>query len=121
MQAVITVLEGGEVEFAGHVVHALAPSTVEYVPATQSVHAVPVVPLYLPARHCVHVSPFNPEKPVLHLQATSAVLGLTEFEFEGHDTHAVEAVAVEYVPAMQSAHTSVPTVPLNCPTRHGVH
>ncbi len=121
MQAVIDVLEGGELELEGHVVHALAPATVEYVPATQDMHAVPVAPLYVPARHCVHVPPFDPEKPTLQVQATSAVLGLTEFEFSGHDAHALEAAAVENLPSTQFAHTSVPTVLLNFPAGHDVH
>jgi hypothetical protein len=121
VQAVIDVLEGGELELEGHVVHALAPATVEYVPATQDMHAVPVAPLYVPARHCVHVPPFDPEKPTLQVQATSAVLGLTEFEFSGHDAHALEAAAVENLPSTQFAHTSVPTVLLNFPAGHDVH
>ena len=45
------------------VVHDAAFATVLYVFAAQSVHALPVVVLYLPATQVVHGPPFGPENP----------------------------------------------------------
>jgi hypothetical protein len=60
-QAVAAVLELGEVELPGHVIHTVAPVTVTYVPAPHAVHTVvPVVPVNFPATHTLHVFPFSP-------------------------------------------------------------
>ena len=60
-QSVTAVLEIGELALAGHVVHALAPATAEYVPAPQSMHVeFPGVFLYFPVPHASHVPPFCP-------------------------------------------------------------
>ena len=62
----------------GQLVHTpdpVAPGVVEYVPAPQSVHtAVPVEPLYLPAKHDVHGPPFGPVAPALQVQLAKVLL-----------------------------------------------
>ena len=58
-----------------HVLDATAPTAVEYLPATQSVHAaLPVAPLYFPETHRVHVPPSGPDEPALQMQAAKAEL-----------------------------------------------
>ena len=61
-----------------------APSTAEFVPATQSVHvAVPVTVLYFPPPYTVHVKQFAPAYPVLHTHWIKAVLVTAELEPTG--------------------------------------
>jgi hypothetical protein len=67
-----------------HVVEVEAPVAVEYLPALQSVHASePVVVLYFPAPHAVHVPPSGPEKPATHTQSVAASLPVADCELEG--------------------------------------
>ena len=77
-----------ELECAGHNMHvefAVAPTTAEYVPALQSLHAwLPCTALYLPATHCTQVPPSGPHEPRLQLQFVTALLPAAELEFVGH-------------------------------------
>ena len=63
----------------------VAPTVGEYVPAPQSVHAAaPVTILYFPATHAVHVPPFGPEYPRLQRQEPTAVCDVSALpEFAG--------------------------------------
>ena len=45
---------------------------------------VPVIDLYFPTVHPVHVPPLGPENPVLHKQAIAFALFIRELEFAGH-------------------------------------
>ena len=73
---------------ARQVLAAVAPVAVEYVPATQSLHAAgPVAALNFPAPHAVHVPPLGPVYPALHEQLCTTVLPLAETEFTGHCRH----------------------------------
>jgi hypothetical protein len=64
VQAVRAALASGELELVGHprqVVSTVAPTVVEYVPTAQLRHRDgPVVILYVPATHAVHVPPLGP-------------------------------------------------------------
>ena len=85
----------GELEFVGQLVHTAAP----------------VVSLYVPAAHAVHVPPLGPVKPALQVQAISTELAIGELEPVGHPRQVVATVAalvVEYFAAAQSVHTAVP-------------
>jgi hypothetical protein len=121
VQAVAAVLEIGELALAGHAVHALAPGAPENFPASQAAHdAFPVAILYVPARHCVQLPPFAPEKPALQVHAASAELEMGELEPSGHCKH-ILAPDVEYVPAPQFIHEVVPVPLVNFPATHSVH
>jgi hypothetical protein len=89
------------------------------------VHAtLPVVSLYVPATHAVHVPPFGPEKPALQVQAASAEPEIGELELVGHPRHVVATVAptvAENVPAAQSVHAAVPVAILYLPATQAVH
>jgi hypothetical protein len=52
--------------------------------------------LYVPVTHTVHVPPFGPLKPALHVHAVIAVLVLGEFELVGQCKHAALPVAFLY-------------------------
>jgi len=71
-------LEDGEAEFMGHerhVVSSTPPAPTEYFPDKQSVHAAwPVSGLYFPATHNVHIAPFAPVDPALHVHAERSEL-----------------------------------------------
>ena len=118
----------GDVELAGHVVHALAPGA----------------SLYFPASHAVHVPPLGPEKPGLHVQDARDALPIAEIAFGGqpsqtselfaatitenlpaaHAWHAAEDEAPtvgENVPAPQSLQPASPTKALKVPAAHGSH
>ena len=53
VQAVTDELELGELEFAGHVVHA-EPTVSLYVPVLQAVHALAAASEYAPAEQVIH-------------------------------------------------------------------
>jgi hypothetical protein len=77
----------------------MAPSATEYCPVTQFVHSTsPVAILYLPAAHWLHVPPFDPVQPALHIQSWDDGLAIGELEFEGQDKHVLDvaAITVEY-------------------------
>jgi hypothetical protein len=113
VQATSALLEAPEFELSGHVSHAVAPTTIEYVPTLQFVHGkFPVVTLYLPAPHFPHGPPFGPDEPALQVQATSALLEVPEFELSGHGPHALAPATSEYVPTPQPAHTVATVAPV---------
>ena len=63
----------------------------------------------------MHVPPFGPKNPALHLQAARAELEIGELELAGHARQvaiAVAATAVEYMLAAQLVHRAVPVVVL---------
>ena len=128
VQEVTTELGLGELEFAGHAIHVVAmvaPTVVEYVPAAQSVHAaLPVPILYFPAAQGAHTPPSGPVNPTLQVQEARAGLAIGELELVGHARQVVATVAptvVEYVPAPQSVHTSLPVAILYFPATHAAH
>ncbi len=60
----------------------------------------------------------------MHVQAATTELATGELELVEHVTHVVEVVAsvlVEYVPAPQSVHTTLPLVVLYLPAAQAVH
>jgi hypothetical protein len=97
----------------------------EYLPAAQSVHvAVPVIILYFPPAHAVHVPPLGPVNPGLQTQATKALLPPGDTEPDGHPVQVmidVALIASEYVLAAQSAHAAAPVSILYFPATQAVH
>jgi len=72
----------------------------------------------------VHVPPFGPVNPTLHVQAARAELEIGELELVGHARHVaatVEATAAEYFAVAQSVHDAVPVTVLYLPATHAVH
>ncbi len=85
---------------------------------------LPLAILYVPAPHATHVPPFGPVYPALQTQAVTTVLRLGELEFAGHVKQFVTAeapVEVEYLPAAQLVHPTLPLVSLYVPAPHGEH
>ena len=86
----------------------------EYVATGHSVHVPePLVFLYVPARHVVHVPPSAPLKPALQTQAVFTVLPLGELELPGHATQFDSSVAPavgEYFPVAQLVQDVEPIV-----------
>jgi len=69
---------------AMHVLAAVAAGVPEYVALPQIVHsAVPGAILYVPSRQPVHVPPFAPLYPALHVHAACALLAVGELEYDG--------------------------------------
>jgi len=66
--ALIVVLSAGEYEFTAHKLHV----------------ADPLVALYVPASHIVHMPPNGPVHPTLQAHITSVGLAIGESEFSGH-------------------------------------
>jgi len=65
-------LASGECDFSGHMLHslAIAPTTVEYSPGKQLLHAAsPVATLYFPAAHSTQAPPSDPVDPALQVQS----------------------------------------------------
>jgi len=87
-QLVKAELPTGEMEIVGHLRHvcaAVAPTEIEYVPASHSVHtADPVDGLYLPGTHVVHIPPSCPLEPISQTQAVIFTLALGDTEFDWH-------------------------------------
>jgi hypothetical protein len=95
VHCVTTELPLGELEWAGHVVHA----------------ALPVVVLYVPALQAVHVPPSGPVNAMLHVQTE---LPLGELELAGQVMQVFAANAdtvVENVPAAQFTHALILVAP----------
>jgi hypothetical protein len=94
---------------AAHVLELVAFRTLEYLPASQSVHALEPMPsAYVPAGHGMHcsdngtlcvISLARLKNPALHLQYFLSVSG---FECTGHAVHGAEPVTSLYVPAAHS-------------------
>jgi hypothetical protein len=118
-------LPGGEFEFDGqrmHVEPVVAFTDVEYVPATQFVHAAdPAVNLYFPATHAAHGPPFGPVHPELQAHQEIESDPKPVIEFDGQTLHVVELAAVEYVPDPQFVHASDPVKDLYFPATHAAH
>lgn len=75
--------------------------------------ALPAAVLYVPASHAVHVPPFAPVYPMLHMQLVTAVLPAAEPELPGQLKHAVLSTAetvAEYWPARQLMQVLAPKV-----------
>ena len=93
-QSVIASLPAIEIVFPGHttqVVAVVAAVVVEYLPASQSVHAAePDKGLYLPAAHETQLCASGPVWPA------------------GHPGRQVLAPVAEYVPAAQSSQDDAP-------------
>ena len=87
LQSVDSVLPCTDVELPVHAMHvlaAVAAGVPEYVALPQIVHsAVPGAVLYVPSRQAVHVPPFGPLYPALHVHAVSALLVVGELELVG--------------------------------------
>ena len=54
--------------------------------------------------------PLAPDEPTLQMQAVITKLPAGEFEFAGHDAHALAPVTAEYLPAPQSTHDDAPAL-----------
>jgi len=68
-----------------HVPAVKAAKTTEYVPGKQLVHAdAPATTLYVPASHATHVCPFSPVYPALQMQLSEVPLpaGACEFAWQ---------------------------------------
>ena len=112
---------------ARQAVSAVAAGVVEYVPATQAMHATEPVPtLYVPAAHVEHM-PSGPVYPGLHavlIHAALDVLAVGEVVSAGQARHVVATVAavvVEYFPDPQSVHAVEPVTSLYFPATHAAH
>ena len=63
----------------------VAPTVVEYLPLLHSVQASePVLILYFPATHAVHVPPSLPVKPASQMQSMRSLLPSGAMELAGH-------------------------------------
>ena len=87
---------------------------------------LPVVLLYFPVTHVLHVPPSGPVYPTLHVHAALAELPLGELEPVGHVTQVAATVAAtvsEYVPTTQSVHAAAvaPVTPEYLPATQLVH
>ena len=117
-------------EFDGHarqVLNAVAPTVAEYVLTPQSVHAtLPVAVLYFPAAHKTHDSAFGPVDPAGQSETQSVKASLPAGDHvlapQSIQMEATKApVAVEYLPASQSVHATLPMICLYLPAAHAVH
>lgn len=112
VQSICLLLASGAYECVGHLWHVsdVPPTTVEYLPAPQWLHAtLPLLSLYLPASHTPHASASGPKNPGAHIQDR---LPADEREFAGHARHAdsnAAPTAAAYLPATQSLQLT-PTV-----------
>ena len=135
IQAVTTVLEIGDVVFAGHarqVVILIAPSAaeyvatghvkqvvttvaavvIEYVPAAQLVHAaLPVAVLKVPATHAEHGPPLGPVYPALQIQEVTARLEMGELVLAGHAKQVVRFGALTVAEYVETGHGKQGSIP----------
>ena len=95
-----------------HVLGAVAPEVVEYVPLSQRAQdAEPGELLYVPAVQLVQDPPVEPLDPMLHVQSLGAWLPDGDDDREGQLEHVLDVVApeiVEYVPPAQRAQEAEP-------------
>jgi len=113
-------LASGALEFAGQSSHTsnMAPTTVEFLPFTQLLHAEsPGAILYFPAMQVAQVPPMGPDEPALHTQAVAITLPNGELEFSGHISHATFPDNALYFPNTQAVH-SPPLGPTVWPAAH---
>ena len=83
-------LASGALEFAGQSLHPsdVAPTTVEYWPLSQFLHAAsPGAILYFPAMQLVQVPPLGPVELALQMQSTCLLLDCGAFEFVTPRSH----------------------------------
>ncbi len=87
---------------------AVAPVVVRYFPAPHATHEVSSVKiLYFPSTQAVHGPPFDPENPMLQIQATKAILPPGDTEPDGQLVQVPTPVApttAEYELVPQSIH-----------------
>jgi hypothetical protein len=124
-QAAAAELELGEFEFAGHarhVVAAVAPVVLKYVPAAQGVHAAEPASLeYVPTAHDTHTLVSVPVATCVDLPAAQGAHAASllapsvgAYLPAGQIVHAADPAAAEYVPAAQDVHVPV-KIPLPPP------
>jgi len=107
---------------AGQLLHTLdsAPMAVENWPVPQLIQGVaPGTSLNFPATHIVHVPPFIPVAPRLHVQSMFSSLPSGEFDRSGQLEQTSLPTAptlVEYVPPAHIEHTASPGSILYFPT-----
>ena len=95
---------------------------VEYLPASQSLHAPgPLETLYLPRSHDEQGPPLLPDAPALHLQSDRLSLPDGESECKGHAVHTVLASADANVPGAHFKHAAEPFAGLKLPATHALH
>jgi len=86
--------------------------------------SLPTTLLYEPAAHGKHWCFFRSAKkkkyPAMHWHAKTLALPMADTEFAGHPLHAVRA-SVEYVSAGQSAHALESVALLYLPPAHAAH
>ena len=121
-------LPATEVEFTGQLSHDVtdtAAVALLYKSTPQNVQAMePALSLYDPASHAKHSPPFAPVNPWLQRHVLETLLPPGESEFAGQSVHMPEAEAptlVEYFPAIQSVHATVPLSALYFPATHAEH
>lgn len=113
-----------------HVMQALAPVTIEYVPTGHATHTLallaPDVPEYVPVTQLMHVveefAPVSTEY-VPATQLTQALAPAAAYVPTGHKAHTlalVAPVAFEYSPAAQLSHRLAPDTVLYFPAAHTV-
>jgi len=126
IQSVISSLAIADTEFKGQAWHTFepAPTAIEYIPASQSIHsALPVLFLYFPATQNTHEPPLGPEKPALQIQSVVSSLAIADTVFRGHAWHTSNTAptAMEYFPNTQFVQSALPALILYFPATHGSH
>jgi len=122
VQSVNSSLAADDCVLAGHRLHTLdsAAMTVENWPVSQLTQgAAPRTSLNFPATHIVHVPPFIPVAPRLHVQSMFSSLPSGEFDRSGQLEQTSLPTAptlVEYVPPAHIEHTASPGSILYFPT-----
>ena len=124
VQSLRTSLPDGDDDWDGqleHVLDAVAPEIVEYLPPTQRAQeAGPEEILYVPAVQLVQDPPLAPLNPLLHVQSLRASLPDGDDDWEGQLRQVPDVVAarlVEYLPAAQNVQDELLLV-LNVPAGH---
>ena len=84
---------------------------------------MPSSSLYVPATHCVHSPPSDPDEPALQTQSVFSSLAAGPLELDGHPWHTlvVALTSVENLPAMQLVQSAFPDAILYFPATHPVH
>jgi len=122
-QSLNCTLEIGDIESAGHAWQTsdVAPTAVEYFPATHWLHsAVPRATLNFPGTQVLQNSPSGPVNPGLQVQLVMTLLASGELEFDEHGTQTSELapIVIEYCPGMQLLHAADPRPGLYLPATH---
>lgn len=94
MDSVLPCIDVESVVHAVQVLAAVAARVPEYVALPQIVHsAAPDAILYVPSRQAVHVPPFGPLYPGLHVHAVLTLLPAVELELDRQPRHVEIAMA----------------------------